>query len=110
MESDPERPAKSGRPARMLGQIATVNTNNIGLLERFRPAVFSGDVLLFVATESRDGTAPPENGAQAWSAYVTGQIEDIDVRSDHHSMMTAGPLSEIARVVSARLTKQRPVE
>lgn len=64
-----------------------------------RHAPFDGDLLFFHATER----GPDAPDWQAWSGYVAGRMEKIDVASSHNSMSRPAPLSHIGRVLAQRL-------
>jgi nonribosomal peptide synthetase DhbF len=70
------------------------------LMPGFRPGLFDGDVLLFVAAEEEPSayTAP-----ETWSAYVTGRIEVLHIKSRHAKMTEPIPLAHIGRVVERHL-------
>ncbi|MFC6021581.1 alpha/beta fold hydrolase, partial [Plantactinospora solaniradicis] len=99
-------PRGDGRPMpRMQADIMRVNINNIHLAEQFTPACFRGDLLLFVAEDGRGSSSPPANVPDSWTPYVEGTVDSVEIDSDHHGMMRGKPLSEIARLISARLKR-----
>lgn len=64
-----------------------------------RHSRFDGDLLFFHATER----GPDAPHWQAWSSYVAGHMEKIDVASSHNAMSRPAPLSHIGRVLAQRL-------
>ncbi|NGN66780.1 amino acid adenylation domain-containing protein [Streptomyces sp. A7024] len=90
--------------ARILSEIQRVNANNLRLLRDFRPAVFRGDLLLFVAAEGgRPDSVTPAVAAGSWDSYVDGAVEGVLINSDHDGMMKPKPLAEIAGLISEKL-------
>jgi len=69
------------------------------LMPHFRPPVFHGDVLLFVATENRFECLKPES----WRDYVTGEIEVHRIDCAHAHMTDPVPIRKISRIVEDRL-------
>ena len=87
-------------PQETLSRIAQVCVNNAILGSQFTPDLFHGDIFFFTAALGRNGSAP---SAERWSAYAEGQIRNHQVNCDHRNMMRPEPLSEIGRIISARL-------
>ncbi|HEV8560819.1 MAG TPA: alpha/beta fold hydrolase [Actinophytocola sp.] len=87
-----------------LAEIIKVNANNVQLMEQFTPGLFHGDLLLFVAKGLQDAVQPAD-AIDSWTPYVSGNIERVDVNSDHHRMMRGRSISEIAQLISTRLRK-----
>jgi nonribosomal peptide synthetase DhbF len=76
--------------------------NSTRLMKTYLPQRFSGDVLLFVATE---GEAKPPS--QIWRPYVGGQIKVHRVDCTHETMMDPLPAAKIGRVLATELEKRR---
>ncbi|SHH53312.1 non-ribosomal peptide synthetase [Massilia sp. CF038] len=64
---------------------------------------FDGGLLFFRAAE-RNAGAPEWS---AWSSYVSGQVDVIDIASNHNSMSRPAPLAHIGRTLAARLLHDR---
>jgi nonribosomal peptide synthetase DhbF len=81
--------------------IIQVMKQNSRLARNFRPQRFSGDVLLFAATQ---GGPPPE--MEKWNPYVSGKIAVHEVDCEHVHMMRPIPLAQIGRVLASAFEKQ----
>ncbi|MEO3808653.1 non-ribosomal peptide synthase/polyketide synthase [Sphaerisporangium sp. B11E5] len=90
-------------PGETTSAVQRVVENNMRLLQEYTPAVFDGDLLLFVALRGRPELLPAEAAPRAWEPYVRGAVETHDVDCDHRRMMTAEPLAQVARVIGERL-------
>ncbi|WNF00137.1 amino acid adenylation domain-containing protein [Streptomyces luomodiensis] len=104
-EAEPaEGPAgRQRRRVRTLSEIQRVNAHNIRLLQHHTPGVFHGELLLFVATEGRPGSAPARTAPDGWAPYVDGRVERVRIACDHDGMLTGKPLETIGRLISAQL-------
>ncbi len=72
----------------------------------FTPGVFRGDVLLLTAALGRDGAeTAPEKGRRAWSAHVTGRIDEHRVPCRHDDMLMPHILSPVGEMVSRALER-----
>ena len=69
--------------------LALIAGNNGRLGRSFAPDVYHGDLLLFVASDSRRGDLPmPEQTRpEAWSPYVLGHIQVRDVDALHSELL-----------------------
>jgi thioesterase domain-containing protein/acyl carrier protein len=69
-----------------------------------RPPVepFAGDLLFFSAEVDKPPGTPL---VEAWAPFIQGRIEHHPLRCTHREMVYPGPLSDIARVVEARLAR-----
>ncbi|MQA24618.1 MAG: amino acid adenylation domain-containing protein, partial [Micromonosporaceae bacterium] len=104
VHGDGPEPSAAGDPAdQTMSAVQRVVANNLRLLHGYAPGVYTGDVLLFVATQARPELIPTEAAPQVWQPYVRGEIESHLVDTDHRRMMTAEPLKEIAAVISQKL-------
>ncbi|MEU6239386.1 thioesterase domain-containing protein, partial [Kitasatospora sp. NPDC047058] len=65
---------------------------NVRLAHAFRPAVFDGDLLLFTAAR---GSSRRQPGAEDWTGYVTGRIDQVAVACAHGEMAGPGPMAVI---------------
>jgi amino acid adenylation domain-containing protein len=73
------------------------------LATEFAPRQVDGDLLLFVSTRNRPAALPASTAPLTWQPYLRGTIESHEIDADHESMTTAGPLTEIGRIIAARL-------
>ncbi|MFB6438443.1 condensation domain-containing protein [Streptomyces sp. NPDC056411] len=80
--------------------IATVQTNNVNLLNAHRPGRFDGDVVFFTAAEDDIGTV------DEWRPHVTGRLHNHDVPCLHKDMMRPEPLEVIGQTMAAWLAEQ----
>jgi thioesterase domain-containing protein len=82
--------------------VRNVCVNNIRLIGTFSPpGRFVGDVLLFVAANSR--SVPP---VDSWIGCVDGRIQVHEIDCTHDSIMDARPAAEIGKVLATELDKQ----
>ncbi|MGZ3282743.1 MAG: amino acid adenylation domain-containing protein, partial [Xanthobacteraceae bacterium] len=82
--------------------VIQVMKQNGRLARNFLPQRFSGDVLLFAATQ--DGGRPE---TEKWKPYVvTGKISVHEVECEHVHMMRPIPLTQIGRVLADALDRQ----
>ncbi|MET9660090.1 non-ribosomal peptide synthase/polyketide synthase [Streptomyces sp. NPDC006510] len=65
-----------------------------------RPRLFSGDLLMFVATRNKNSGSP---NPQAWSPYTGGRIHTVNIDCDHDDMTNAEPIGHIGRVLAEKL-------
>ncbi|WP_435612847.1 amino acid adenylation domain-containing protein [Streptomyces sp. bgisy159] len=72
--------------------------NNVRLVSPARPPVFKGDILLIAATENVRAWADPD----AWTPYLSGGVERLEVAATHEGMAAPGPAAEIGRLLNAR--------
>ncbi|GAA3086404.1 amino acid adenylation domain-containing protein [Streptosporangium carneum] len=83
--------------------IKDVYLNNLRLMRDFRPRVFRGDALLFVAT----GTAARFSGrlgAESWRPHIAGKVDVELIESDHEGLLTqSGPTASIGGILADRL-------
>ncbi|RSM85753.1 non-ribosomal peptide synthetase [Kibdelosporangium aridum] len=90
----------SGMTERHLVSLTGILGNNLELVARFRPGLFTGDLLLFPATaDPLRGNPAPES----WAAHVTGEIEVHGVACTHEGMTEPESLARIGAIVAERL-------
>jgi thioesterase domain-containing protein len=79
-----------------------------GLIERYEPAQFAGDLLYFTA--GLDDTSGAV-GATGWDAFVAGTVDNHVVDATHWSMASPDALAVIADILDARTSSdQSPAE
>lgn len=91
--------ALAGAGADYLARMIAMALHTMRIYRGLRHQRFDGDLLFFHASE-RGPEAPDWQG---WSPYVAGQIEKIDIASNHNTMSRPAPLAHIGRVLAARL-------
>ncbi|MCD5354918.1 amino acid adenylation domain-containing protein [Kineosporia mesophila] len=64
------------------------------------PGRFTGDIVLFTATQGRDVDSPV---ASDWAPYVTGSVTEHGVACEHEDMTAPGPLTVVTRELNAVL-------
>jgi thioesterase domain-containing protein len=97
-------------PGDMLTVLAKVATNNIRLLRGFKPGRFRGELLLFVAEESRSSA---ESLAGMWIPYIDGRIHIHRVQARHTGLMRPDALAQIGPILAERISKNndtQPIE
>ncbi|EHK89312.1 amino acid adenylation domain-containing protein [Saccharomonospora azurea] len=88
-------------PMTVLENLGKAAGKTVDLLHREPSKVFTGRVLLFVATE---GTADPVTAAQ-WQPYVDGPVIESAVPCAHLEMARPTPLARIAAELTAMLDR-----
>ncbi|WP_345021213.1 amino acid adenylation domain-containing protein, partial [Actinomadura keratinilytica] len=83
-----------------LAAIDRIDANNEALMKRFTPAVFHGDLLLFVAALDRPDFSPAEQAPEIWAPYVRGGVVSHRVESAHRDMVKPRSMAEVGRVLS----------
>ncbi|MEW1847192.1 amino acid adenylation domain-containing protein [Nonomuraea angiospora] len=89
----------SDLPDQLVRNLATAVETTLGLLRQSEPAVFTGSMRLFVATEETD---TPVTAAH-WQSYVEGVVIESRVQCAHFDMATPAALAQIGRELSALL-------
>ena len=69
------------------------------LAPEFRPNVFRGDLLLFVATDGLRDSFYPE----LWQPYITGRIKQHDIPCRHAHLTQPIPIGRIGRLLEQHL-------
>jgi enterobactin synthetase component F len=77
--------------------------NNSKLITACVPGRFSGDVVLFEATEDK---TPEWPGPDAWRSYVDGQVHVHRVDSTHNGITGPAPLARIGAVLTQLLERE----
>ncbi|GAA5052638.1 amino acid adenylation domain-containing protein [Nocardia callitridis] len=77
--------------------------NGAELAQGFQPRSFDGDLLFFTAVEDDININDPRRRAGAWRPFVTGAIDDHDVRCTHSAMTAPDSLDVIGPIVRAAL-------
>jgi nonribosomal peptide synthetase DhbF len=70
-----------------------------------RPALFTGDLLFFVARRQKGDWGAPES----WRPFVTGHIEVHEVDSAHAKMLDSAPAAEVGAVLAQRISESEGV-
>ncbi|MFG2761621.1 alpha/beta fold hydrolase, partial [Streptomyces wuyuanensis] len=83
-------------------QVMSTIHNNRSLGRASTPGTFEGDVLFFTASVDRHMTVAP---AEAWAPYITGEVREHLVASNHVQMMQPAPIAQIGRVLREHLTR-----
>ncbi|MGQ4712493.1 amino acid adenylation domain-containing protein [Streptomyces anulatus] len=65
-----------------------------------RPRLFSGDLLMFVATRNKNDGSP---NPQSWSSFTGGRIHTVAIDCDHDDMTNPEPIGQIGRVLAQKL-------
>jgi nonribosomal peptide synthetase DhbF len=84
--------------------VADAFKNNVRIMKTYLPKRFSGDILLFAATD--DEAKPP---VASWRPYVDGQIQVCQVDCTHDSMLDALPAARIGKALATELDRQRSI-
>ncbi|MEU8748296.1 amino acid adenylation domain-containing protein [Streptomyces parvulus] len=80
--------------------LVEVFVNTANLSDHIRVGEFTGDILFFAAAADRtDGDPTPD----VWSPYTSGRVEVHAIDCVHGAMTEPRPLSEIGRILAARL-------
>jgi nonribosomal peptide synthetase DhbF len=79
--------------------------HNVGLLHAHRPQKqFGGDLIHFIATQSRDMHPA---GPDAWQPYIAGTIIAYEIDCNHHAMTLPSPLAQIGRTIANLFQRNR---
>jgi len=89
---------------RHLAAILEVCKNNVRLGGTFIPLLFSGDLLLFTATQSELAAT-----TERWRPHVSGNIKIHPIACHHNHMTQPGPIAEVGRVLAIELEKRRTI-
>ncbi|MBT2574895.1 amino acid adenylation domain-containing protein [Bacillus sp. ISL-51] len=81
--------------------------NSVGLLGKYTPQPFHGDVLFFRSTVIPEWFDPIE--PDTWKPYITGEIERYDLDCRHKDLCQPGPLAEIGVILAKKLNGRRTV-
>jgi thioesterase domain-containing protein len=76
--------------------------NNMQIATRFKPQLFDGEALLFVAANGYL-TTPVE----LWRPYIRGRLRIHEINCDHDAILEPHPAADIGRMIAGELTKQR---
>ncbi|WP_332415385.1 amino acid adenylation domain-containing protein [Mycetohabitans rhizoxinica] len=76
--------------------------NNMQLVQRFSPRIYSGDMLFFRATMARDALTQPIS-PEVWQPYVMGNIEVYDIACQHYDMELPAPTAQIGCILRHKL-------
>jgi len=79
--------------------------NNSEISIAHTPGKFTGNVLLFEATEGKTGGWP---SVPSWEAHIAGDIELHRVAATHNGMTAPGPSALVGARLSAALNEQVP--
>ncbi|MDH6220984.1 amino acid adenylation domain-containing protein [Streptomyces pseudovenezuelae] len=87
----------------LLENMREVIKNTVGLIRDHRPAVFRGDLLVFVATERKTETLLATEAIASWRPYVAGDIETHEVTAAHEDMLEPAHRPVIGRVLDQKI-------
>ncbi|OAB37184.1 non-ribosomal peptide synthetase [Paenibacillus macquariensis subsp. macquariensis] len=76
--------------------------NSVRILGEFVPKRFKGDLLFFHSTIIPDWFDPIE--PEMWEPFIEGKIERHDIACRHKDLCQPGPLTEIGKIISLKLT------
>ncbi|WP_190078552.1 condensation domain-containing protein, partial [Streptomyces daghestanicus] len=87
----------------LLENMREVIKNTVGLIRDHRPAVFRGDLLVFVATDRKTETLLATEAVASWRPYVAGDIETHEVLAAHEDMLEPAHRPVIGRVLDQKI-------
>jgi nonribosomal peptide synthetase DhbF len=87
----------------VISGLRKVMINAAMLVKVHQPAVFNGDLLLFLSTENPPGLETAEQAAEVWKSHIQGQVTVHRVNSEHKEMLRSQSLSRIGRIISEKL-------
>ncbi|MFE7121177.1 thioesterase domain-containing protein, partial [Streptomyces sp. NPDC057654] len=85
----------------LLANIQEVRFNTSRIGQDYAPAVFHGDLLLFLATIDR--THSLADGVRGWRQFIDGEVRLCEVASDHIGMLQPVPASYIGRTLAEKI-------
>ncbi|GAA4525578.1 hypothetical protein GCM10023192_06450 [Amycolatopsis samaneae] len=74
---------------------------------RHTASPFSGDILLFVATEDRPEHLPVPVATASWKDFTSGTVEPHEIPSNHYDMVQPAAMAQIGAIVAEKL-RPRP--
>jgi amino acid adenylation domain-containing protein len=80
---------------RAVEALCAVAENNARTAREYKPVVFAGNAVAFVAAESRD----PDSAVDSWRPYISGSIDTIVVPGSHNTVLD----DESIRLIAAGL-------
>ncbi|PFN48379.1 non-ribosomal peptide synthetase [Bacillus thuringiensis] len=112
MESAVEILRKDGSALASLEEETILNlketyVNSVGLLGKYVPKVYNGDILFFRSTVIPDWFDPIS--PNTWLNYLDGQIVQHDIDCRHKDLCQPGPLTEIGQVLAKYLQNKKGV-
>ncbi|MGN5649109.1 amino acid adenylation domain-containing protein [Bacillus sp. Brlt_9] len=112
MESAVEILRKDGSALASLEEETILNlketyVNSVGLLGRYVPKVYNGDILFFRSTVIPDWFDPIS--PNTWLNYLDGEIVQHDIDCRHKDLCQPGPLTEIGQVLAKYLQNKKGV-
>ncbi|MGG0302265.1 amino acid adenylation domain-containing protein [Bacillus albus] len=81
--------------------------NSVGLLGKYVPKVYNGDILFFRSTVIPDWFDPIS--PNTWLNYLDGKIVQHDIDCRHKDLCQPGPLTEIGQVLAKYLQNKKGV-
>ncbi|MFI8709486.1 amino acid adenylation domain-containing protein [Bacillus sp. NPDC077411] len=81
--------------------------NSVGLLGKYVPKTFYGNLLFFRSTIIPEWFNPIS--PDTWHSYIDGEIELYEIDCRHKDLCQPGPLTEIGQVLASRLQGMRGV-
>ncbi|MCZ9347355.1 alpha/beta fold hydrolase, partial [Streptomyces sp. TRM76130] len=104
---DDFEPGKDSRAMEVRGPLLEnmreVIRNTVGLIRDHRPAVYRGDLLVFVATDRGAETLPATEAIASWRPYVAGAVETHEVNAAHEDMLEPAHRPVIGRVLDQKI-------
>jgi amino acid adenylation domain-containing protein len=92
-----------GEGDRLRPRLATL-LRNLQAMHNHRPEPLDTAAVLLVA---RDGRSTGDDVAASWEAYCHGEVEVVTVPGDHHTMLQAPHVIDLAAKLDRRLADQR---
>ncbi|GCB43881.1 siderophore biosynthesis non-ribosomal peptide synthetase modules [Streptomyces sp. NL15-2K] len=80
--------------------ITKIFRNNTALRRRHEPAVFDGDMLLFVAESRDDDSDSLDTRQQRWEPYVRGSVSAVGLPCRHTNLMLPEMLSQAWQAIA----------
>ncbi|KFN01510.1 non-ribosomal peptide synthetase [Bacillus clarus] len=112
MESAIEILRKDGSALASLEEETILNlketyVNSVGLLGKYVPKTYNGDILFFRSTVIPDWFDPIS--PNTWLNYINGEIVQYDIDCRHKDLCQPGPLTEIGQVLANHLQEKKGV-
>ena len=101
-------PAEIGDPEQLVARLRAVTEANLALARAHRPGVVGADVLFVRASERGEGAASQylDDRPQAWSAYLTGRLDETEVACRHQDMLDVRSLESIGPLIAESLRSE----
>jgi thioesterase domain-containing protein len=94
---------RKGLPLPMAMRIRQVEQANFRALMRYRPEPYDGGMVLYRASEARDG----DDATLGWQRWIRGQVEVVEIAGRHDNLIGQPQLAKELRERIERVLRDR---